>query len=97
MSHKFMRVLLLSLVAGVGVATANGLQNEHQDVAAFSGYDLNNDGVISRTEAATEAELRQTWRRLDQNLDDQVDQGEFARFEVIQSPVKQAARSSERQ
>ena len=75
MSHKFMRVLLLSLVAGVGVATANGLQNEHQDVAAFSGYDLNNDGVISRTEAATEAELRQTWRRLDQNLDDQVDQG----------------------
>lgn len=51
------------------------------EAQTFADHDLNQDGVISRTEAAGNAELRRDWANADANTDGVVDQAEFAQFE----------------
>lgn len=79
--------LSLALAAAMGTAGAQmgiggDTENNVTTSGGFASYDVNQDGKISRTEAATDAELRSNWGDLDTNQDDQLDEGEFARFEA---------------
>lgn len=51
---------------------------------SFTQLDTNDDGKISKDEAQG-TELSQEWKSADQNQDNKVDQGEFARFESAAS------------
>lgn len=85
------RILTLaaaSAIAGLAsVATAQtpaiggGETEASGEAQGFADHDLNQDGVISRTEAAGNAELRRDWANADANTDGVVDQAEFAQFE----------------
>ena len=76
--------LSLALAAAMGTAGAQmGIGSDTEaNTDGFASYDVNQDGKISRTEAATDADLRASWSDLDANQDDQLDEGEFARFEA---------------
>ena len=76
----------LALAALAGTAGAQmglGGTSGSSTADGFASYDVNQDGVISRTEAATDSSLRSNWTDLDANRDDQLDEGEFARFEAV--------------
>ena len=82
-----MEILVISVALASTMFVAAGVAAEMAEQKApqgenFSNYDLNRDGVISRTEAATEPQLRQTWVQLDEDSDDQLNQAEFARLEL---------------
>lgn len=75
--------LALAAIAGTaGAQMGMGNTSATTSTDGFASYDVNQDGVISRTEAATDSSLRSSWTDLDANRDDQLDEGEFARFEA---------------
>ena len=77
----------LSLMCAVALASFAGLASAQIGGSAggetFSSLDTDQDGVITRSEAAYDSELRSQWSDLDANQDDQLDEGEFARFESM--------------
>lgn len=50
----------------------------------FNKLDQNNDGRISKEEAAADPTLTDHFKRLDNNSDGQIEKGEFARFEAME-------------
>lgn len=75
-----MRALMAALAAlFVGAAVAAGGSSGKADMAEL---DANGDGVISAEEAQAHPTLAERFESLDENSDQTLDQGEFARFEA---------------
>lgn len=53
----------------------------------FQTLDTNQDGYISPSEAADDAELSSQWSRIDANNDGRVDQAEFSALEIKDEPT----------
>ncbi len=70
-------VALAASLTCAGAAYAGG--EKHQDMSAL---DTNQDSYISVEEANQVPDLVARWDELDANLDGQLDQEEFARFET---------------
>lgn len=80
---QLMIVLLGALSLAIGTAVAGGdkkLSDEQKDL--MSQLDINQDGVISKTEAQRHPELAERFRQLDRNGNEQLEEAEFAQFEV---------------
>ena len=74
---------LLSIVLVTGVLGACG-GGDHAKV--YSELDTDKDGYISKDEGVAMEGLSESWATLDTNLDGQLDEAEFAKFEIGQTP-----------
>jgi len=74
MSKKLTLTTLLLLASGVAVAADKNL---------YTDLDINQNGTISKDEAAMLPALNDKWVELDKNADGVLDSAEFAKFEVI--------------
>ncbi len=71
------------LLGGAGIAVAGDMKM-HGDKDHFTRLDTNMDGKISQEEANADSTVSGQFSTLDQNQDSQVDQAEFARFEITE-------------
>lgn len=84
MKKTAISLMVSAMVAGTAWAdTADTQQGQDNRVAArdFKSIDLNNDGVISREEAARNPELAKDFDKYDANHDGRLNMGEFAHFQ----------------
>ncbi|ALP54028.1 hypothetical protein Tel_13300 [Candidatus Tenderia electrophaga] len=86
-------LIAISLAGGVAftaAASAGDMSSANnqltpKDPQDYSRLDLDGDGYISKREAQTNPSLAEKFETLDSNQDQRVDEGEFARFEAIES------------
>lgn len=74
MLNKITLIVLVALFSSVSIAADKGI---YQDL------DVNNDGSVSREEGSTLPVLIEKWEELDANADGNLDEAEFAKFEMI--------------
>ena len=74
MLNKITLIVLVALFSSVSIAADKGI---YQDL------DVNNDGSVSREEGSTLPVLIERWEELDANADGNLDEAEFAKFEMI--------------
>ena len=72
-------ITLVVLVLGVGSFAAIAADTSK----AFDEMDHDGDGYISRSEATTRVDLRESWREVDVDQDGQLTEAEFAAFEIV--------------
>ncbi|EAR23399.1 EF-hand domain-containing protein [Nitrococcus mobilis] len=90
MKAKWMTAAMIAAFSGalaVGTAaSAGGMGSSHsgEQGTSFNKLDADQDGRISQQEAAANPALAERFKRLDQNGNEQLDQGEFAQFETMQ-------------
>ncbi|MEX0915328.1 MAG: hypothetical protein WDZ60_05490 [Wenzhouxiangellaceae bacterium] len=81
-------IQLMIVLAGIlSLSTAAAFGDDKGDLSdeqkqLMSQLDIDQDGVISESEAQRHPELAQRFRELDKNRDQVLEQAEFARFEV---------------
>lgn len=78
--------LVTTLAALAMTATTAAYAGTDAKASGYDDLDANKDGKISRSEATADPELSSRWNELDQNGDNKLDQGEFARFETEPAP-----------
>ena len=74
MFQKLTISILTLLVSSVAIAAGEGLYRD---------LDINDDGAISREEAARLPGLDARWNELDTNADGKLDAAEFAKLEEV--------------
>ena len=88
-----MRNKHLHLIAGATIAAFAGLAVAQTSTpstptapsaspSAFSKLDADKNGMVSKKEASKNKDLTSRWDTLDTNKDGNLDQGEFAAFEI---------------
>lgn len=88
MKTKWIAVVMIAtfsgaLAAGM-TASASGMGSHNNGQGTnFNKLDVDQDGRISQQEAAVNPMLVERFKRLDQNGNEQLDQGEFSQFETI--------------
>lgn len=60
-----------------------------QTDTAYQALDTNKDGMISQEEGQSMQGLTDQWAQLDVNMDGQLDEAEFAKFELMEQPATQ--------
>ncbi len=98
MKMKLVMVAILAAMSGAAFATGTGTEGATQGYDEQSmklqSVDMNMDGVISEQEAQGNPQLVDRWDELDTNSDGQLDQDEFARFEMEGTGEVQGTESS---
>lgn len=89
-SKSLVALYLCSGVAIASTASAEGMalgskQLTPQEQQTYSTLDSNGDGYISKSEAQANPSLASKFDIVDSDQDKQLDEGEFARFEMIES------------
>lgn len=87
MNMKSATQLMIALAGVVSLSTAAAFGNDKGDLSdeqkqLMSQLDIDQDGVISESEAQQHPEIAQRFSELDENRDQVLEQAEFARFEV---------------
>ncbi|MGB1582116.1 MAG: hypothetical protein ACPHER_11510 [Nevskiales bacterium] len=75
-ANKFAVISIAMFAAGLSQA---GPANS---VDTYDTLDRNNDGKVSKSEAQADPNLRNQWDKLDIDRDNNLSEGEFARFEL---------------
>lgn len=75
MNRKLVFAALITLASGTALAADD----------AFKKADADQNGAISKQEAAALPKLSEQWYSYDLNTDGQLDETEFSRFEMVQS------------
>ena len=86
-------LLLLALGSAWGAGMMKDSKNNQEKLtpaeqAAFSRLDSNGDGKISQSEASKNPLLAKKFTTVDRDANQQLDEGEFARFEMESQPHK---------
>ncbi|MCO6442355.1 MAG: hypothetical protein J5I81_15055 [Nitrococcus mobilis] len=90
MKMKWITAAMIATFSGalaVGMAaSAGGMGSSHSGGygTGFNKLDVDQDGRISQQEAAANPTLAERFERLDQNGNEQLDHGEFSRFETME-------------
>ncbi len=74
MLNKITLIVLVTLFSSVSIAAEKGLYQE---------LDINNDGSVTKEEGSSLPVLIKKWKELDANADGQLDEAEFAKFEMM--------------
>ena len=81
---------ILGLVGMMSLAGAGAVYAEGEDAGSegqdFTWLDADQDGYISMDEAKANPQLTEKFGLVDENMDNKIDEGEFARFEIIETP-----------
>ena len=77
-----MNKLLLALVALLALGSMPAFAGEESmEQTLFKALDVDKDGIVSKTEAAKDETLSKNWADVDTNMNDTIEEAEFARFE----------------
>ena len=87
MSNKHLHLIAgatIAAFAGLAVAQTSATPSTAPSTSpsAFTKLDADKNGMVSKKEASKNKELTSKWDTLDTNKDGNLDQGEFAAFEI---------------
>lgn len=88
MTQKLFLSLVLSCVSSVALAAGMGYSSDKSGSSqyqssdeTFQSLDTNNDGKLSKSEAAAAPNVKDHWSKADTNNDGSLDKAEFSAFE----------------
>jgi hypothetical protein len=85
---KVTKTLLIG-AAGLALAAGSAFAERSKDDPGFNALDKNNDGYVSRTEAARNPSLTKNWKQADKNGD-----GKLSRTEYLSVMTKKDLRAA---
>ncbi|MEW5754818.1 MAG: hypothetical protein AB1810_00800 [Pseudomonadota bacterium] len=76
-----MKYKCILLAAMIPFVTLPAVAGEGMKQMSFQNMDADHDGMISKTEAASNKKLTEKWSKYDANKDNMLEEAEFSRFE----------------